>query len=367
MRLGIVKFAVACILVLLSFGRADTKNGSRLTRMRAIVRTLHIEPPQKGESRYKYIPFEVLPNTHQISISYTYDHADGANALDIGLFDSRSSELARDVAGFRGWSGGRRSEFFVSRESATPGYVSGEMPSGTWRIILGLYRVIPAGVDVTFKINEEIYAPKAPNVARPTPTPQIPMDIPASRPTYMAVRESHPVADQKVFPRWVTGDLHLHTVHSDGDWTIPELMIAARNTPLDFICITDHNTYSHHAEIDRLGDIQDLLVMRGEEITTYGGHANAWGLPKNSLIDFRVLPGDQEAISKIASQAHSHGALISINHPFAICAGCDWSYGQEGGGTDAVEVWNGSWDESDEQAVIYGIFVAKGRRLTILV
>ena len=46
--------------------------------------------------------------------------------------------------------------------------------------------------------------------------------------------------------RWVSGDLHMHTVHSDGDWTVSSLMDAAVAAELDFIAITDHNTYSHH-------------------------------------------------------------------------------------------------------------------------
>src|SRR4030095_3510982 len=331
-----VKLLVACVLVLLSCRSADTKGAFKKARTQAIIRTLHIDAPQKGESPYRYIPFAVSPHTKRISISYNYDHANGANALDIGLFDSRASEINHDVTGFRGWSGGRRSEFFVSRHSATPGYVPGKMLPGTWRIILGLYRVASAGVDVSFKIEEEIDESKTTNFASTTQTA---LDLPVSLTIRLALPESPSLAGQKVLPRWVSGDLHLHTVHSDGDWTITELVKAARNSGLDFICITDHNTYSHHTEIDRLSSIQgSLLVMRGEEITTYGGHANAWGLPKNALIDFRVQPGEQQAISQIAAKAHSRGALISINHPFAPCPGCNWSYGEEAVGFDAVEV-----------------------------
>jgi hypothetical protein len=361
-----VKPLIACVLVFFSCGSADTKSGSNVTRTQVIARTLHLDSPKKGESRYQYVPFEVSPYTHQISVSYNYDHAGGSNALDIGLFDSRASERAGDVAGFRGWSGGRRAEFFVARETATPGYVPGDIPPGTWRIILGLYRVIPAGVDVTLKIVEEMNESKTTNLAAPAAKSQTSMGMPGSLTNRLAIPEPVALAEQKVFPRWVSGDLHLHTVHSDGDWTIPELMTTARNARLDFIFITDHNTYSHHAEIDRLSGIRnDLLVMRGEEITTYGGHTNAWGLPKNVLIDFRVQPGDLEGISRIASQAHRRGALISINHPFAPCPGCNWSYGQEAVGFDAVEVWNGLWDTSDELAlVLWDRLLQKGRHIT---
>ena len=355
-----VKLLIAGVLVFLSCGTAATKSGSKLTRTQALVKTLHVDPPEKGKSRYAYVSFAVPPNTLRISISYNYDHANGANALDIGLFDSRATERAGDVNGFRGWSGGRRAEFFVARETATPGYVPGEIRPGSWRIILGLYRVVPAGVDVNFKIDEEIDESKTTRLAAPAETNPVSLGIPVSLTSGLALREQTSLAPAKVFPRWVSGDLHLHTVHSDGDWTIPELVTAAKAAGLDFICITDHNTYSHHAEI---AQVNDLLVLRGEEITTYGGHANAWGLPRDAMLDFRVQPGDNPGISRVVAQAHSRGALISINHPFALCPGCDWSYGEDG--FDAIEVWNGTWDNADERALsLWDRLLQNGRHLT---
>jgi hypothetical protein len=144
----------------------------------------------------------------------------------------------------------------------------------------------------------------------------------------------------------------MHTIHSDGDWTIDGLVSSALNAGLDFICITDHNTASHHAEIDslRVGP-QRPLVLRGEEITTYGGHANAWGLPSGTWIDFRVPPGDNAHMLNLAAQTHRSGALISVNHPFALCGGCAWSYNAAVRAFDAIEVWNGPWDATDEQAL----------------
>jgi hypothetical protein len=86
-------------------------------------------------------------------------------------------------------------------------------------------------------------------------------------------------------------------------------------------------------------------------VTTYGGHANAWGLPAGAWVDFRVRPGDSASMSKVAAAAHRLGALISINHPFALCGGCSWSYGDAVKEFDAVEVWNGEWDATDESAL----------------
>jgi hypothetical protein len=109
------------------------------------------------------------------------------------------------------------------------------------------------------------------------------------------------------------------------------------------------------------------LVLRGEEITTYGGHANAWGLPSGAWIDFRSRPGDTARISNIAAQTHQSGALISINHPFALCGGCAWSYDAAARDFDAIEVWNGAWDETDEQALtMWDKVLQSGRHITAI-
>jgi hypothetical protein len=107
--------------------------------------------------------------------------------------------------------------------------------------------------------------------------------------------------------------------------------------------------------------------MRGEEITTYGGHTNAWGLPSGTWIDFRAHPGDAARMSRIAADAHRSGAIISINHPFALCGGCSWSYPDAVRDFDAVEVWNGSWDPTDELALkMWDEILQSGKRMTAI-
>jgi hypothetical protein len=308
-----------------------------------IERLVHLKALGPGDNRYAYVPFAVPAHTVRIEVSYQYDRAGGANTIDIGLFDARSSGSDKDPRGFRGWSGGRRSEFFVSQNEATPGYLQGAMPAGTWRIILGLYRVAPSGVDVNFKIS--ITTDHGSGASRPRVETSRSAQPKEERPS-----ESNITAGQDL--RWWSGDLHMHTIHSDGDWTIDELLASARDKGLDFICITDHNTSSHHLEIDRLRkNWSQPLVLRGEEITTYGGHTNAWGLSSGTWIDFRVVPKDSVSMSKVAAAVHRAGGLISINHPFAPCGGCSWSYDSAVNVFDAIEVWNGEWDLSDDLAL----------------
>jgi hypothetical protein len=363
---SLLKTLIACCFLSVSYVPGIAKPGSQLSKIQVTTKVIHIEPLGKGSSRYIYVPFQVLPHTNRISINYNYDRANETNVLDIGIFDSRSGQSKRDVVGFRGWSGGRRNEFFIERETATPGYLAGVLPVGTWRIILGLYRVNLQGVDVTFKIETEIDESKAKKLATSAALSQNPSDVSFLSASQAPHAKSPVPITQAISPRWIKGDLHMHSVHSDGDWTIGELISAAVEAHLDFISITDHNTTSHHAEIDRLskGD-NGLLILRGEEITTYGGHANAWGLPANTLIDFRVQPEDVQGMAQVAAETHRHGALISINHPFAFCAGCSWSYDKDAAGFDAVEIWNGSWDQTDEQSLAHwDQLLQKGRRVT---
>lgn len=340
---------------------------------------VHIKPPGAGESRYYYVPFEVPAGASRVSISYDYDRANDANTLDLGLFDARSTEATarnENADGFRGWSGGRHRTISVARTEATPGYTPGDLPTGKWRVIFGLYRVAPTGVDVSLRIKIETNAYASTNPAsapRATNIPPSGANLPASAADKPLQRTPLlPSTTASAESQWYQGDLHTHTVHSDGEWTINELLTAAGTSKLDFISITDHNTMSHHAEIDRsAGRSGSPLVLRGEEVTTYGGHANAWGLPSGGWLDFRVRRGDSARMSNIIAEAHRHGALISVNHPFARCKDCDWSYDQalltNSDGFDAIEVWNGPWDDTDEQALrMWNRVLRSGRRITAI-
>ena len=45
-------------------------------------------------------------------------------------------------------------------------------------------------------------------------------------------------------------ELHCHSVHSDGDYTVCELQKKAIDDHLAIIALTDHNTFSGWDEID---------------------------------------------------------------------------------------------------------------------
>ena len=155
-------------------------------------------------------------------------------------------------------------------------------------------------------------------------------------------------------PGWYRGDLHSHTVHSDGEITVPDRVRGAVQRGQDFLAITDHNTISHFRELDGWPD--SITPIRGSEVSTFHGHMNCFGL--REPIDWRDAARGSGAV-RIVEQAHAQGAVISINHPSAFgdpwCGGCHWDFALVDYATiDAIEVWNGRWriPESDNNGAL---------------
>ncbi|WP_181767461.1 CehA/McbA family metallohydrolase [Streptomyces albidus (ex Kaewkla and Franco 2022)] len=280
-----------------------------------------------GAPDFVHLPVEVPAGVREIEVSYSYDkpavpEGTQGNALDIGIFDERGTDLGG--RGFRGWSGGARDRFTISAREATPGYVAGPVRAGTWHVALGPYTVAPQGMDyevtVTLRHGE-----------------------PGSTP-----RPGHPPERARGRGRsWYRGDCHLHTVHSDGKRTPAQAAAAAREAGLDFITTTEHNTTSGHGAWEGLWD-EDFLVLCGEEITTRNGHVLALGTDPGTFLDWRYRARD-DAFSRYARRIHRAGGLVVPAHPNCPFVGCQWKFGYEG--ADAVEVWNGPWTPDDELAL----------------
>ena len=225
------------------------------------VLRLHCTPADRDPGRYQYVPVTIAEGTTPITIAYRYDRANGANAVDLGLFEA--GPLTLGTRAFRGWSGGSRDQAVVAVDEAAPGYWPGALPAGEWHVALGLYKVAPAGVGV------ELQVETSRSSLGPTPA--------------LAPRPDEPIRRGEA---WYAGDLHVHTLHSDGSVSAAAAARAAREAGLDFIAITDHNNTTHQLETT---DAPGLLAITGEEVTTPGGHANVWGLRGwRGEIDFRL-------------------------------------------------------------------------------
>jgi hypothetical protein len=281
----------------------------------------HYAPADRTTGRYQYVPFDVPAGISQIRIEQMYDKAGGSNAVDLGLFEP--GPLTIGSRALRGWSGGARSEIVLGPGTASPGYRAGPLPPGRWHVILGLYKVSPAGVDVTLRI------------------------------TLSAAGDAR--------RRWYAGDLHLHTVHSDGSAEPAQVLAMARDAGLDFVAITDHNNTTHAVAAPPDPNARPLHIV-GEEITTPGGHANVWGLKPGDWIDFRIAANDQR-INEFAAAASARGAMFSINHPVDDCDACDWKQPIPPQ-TASIEVWNGGLGPQPGAIAIWDDLLRQGRRIT---
>jgi hypothetical protein len=331
----------------------------------------HFEPADREASRYHYVAFDVAEPTESLTISYRYTGDNGANVLDLGLFEPGS--LALGTPAFRGYSGGAQRTISVGRTTSSPGYRTGPLPLGRWHVLLGLYKVAPGGVDVTIEVGAARESYRAEDAASPTnaiPAPAAaappalsPVEGPAlSHVEGPALSRVEGPALSHVEGRWYSGALHLHTTHSDGALGARALADAAAAAGFDFFAITDHNNSTHAREPLPASP----LHVVGEEVTTPAGHANVWGLPPDAWIDFRVRPGDanaDQAIDALVAEASRAGALFSINHPVDVCAGCSWEQVVPSA-LDAIEIWNGSREPSEPAIAMWDRLLRSGRRVT---
>jgi hypothetical protein len=205
----------------------------------------------------------------------------------------------------------------LSASEATPGYLPGALKQGTWNLMINCNLINP-GAPVEYQI--DVVIGFDPQPAGPTWTQGM------TRPRGAG---------------WYRGDLHGHTLHSDGSWDVSGLLNFAREHQLDFVTLTDHNTISGLAEMDSLSS-DELLTMGGFELTTFYGHALALGLRR--AIDWRARPGAR-TMTDITAEVEAEDGLFVIAHPACpgdpTCTGCHWEYQDLMPGTaKLVEVCN---------------------------
>jgi PHP domain len=260
-------------------------------------------------SCWQYLPVPVPDGCCGLRAELEYDRP-GA-VLDLGCIGP---------GGFRGWSGGARRSFVITPDAATPGYLPGVLEPGTWHVVIGLHRVPPAGTE--YRLTAEVSTTPGELAAAPPPEPLPPL---ADRPP----RRDLPASPGR---RWLAGDLHTHTVHSDGAMTVPELARFAVGQGLDFIAVTDHNTVSHHAELPATGAAHGITLLPGQEVTVQAGHANVLG--DVGWIDFR------EPADSWLEAAERGGGLMSVNHP--IGGDVSWTLPMTRR-PPLAEIWHWSW------------------------
>jgi hypothetical protein len=286
--------------------------------------------------------FLVPDGATELAVGFSYrppmvEGQPGRNLLSLSLFDPNGSRGA----------GHNRADnnIRLNAAHATPGYVPGPLPPGQWQLVVDTHMVLPG-------------AP---------PTYQLTIDV-----SFDPITDKSPDYTKGITPPrgagWYRGDLHAHTIHSDGHWDVPDLVAAARANGLDFVTLSDHNTIAPLAQMDSLS-APNLLTMGGLELTTYAGHALALGL--REWIDWRVCPpaAPVRTMQDIAAVVEAAGGLFVIAHPMSpgdpVCTGCDWQYADMMPGTaHVVEVWNGEWSDYNEDGLaLWYRWLNQGHRL----
>lgn len=274
---------------------------------------------KKTEQRqYLRIPFDVGEDTEILTVSYSYTRhriepgGEGivcrreVNIIDLALEDPDLSLV--------GASGSERSIVSIHENYATPGYQPRKIKAGTWQMVLGAYLVEEKGCAVDISISQ--------------------------------------TKKETVLLR---GDTHCHTVHSDGRYTVDELIDRVRQDRLDYIFITDHNAMSSN---DCLRSFPGLTVLPGVELTYYGGHCNLYGIKRPVKT---YVANTREEVLSIMREGKTNGAATSVNHP--IDPSCGWTFGVgEDVPLDLIEVWNGPFTPWNQGCVdLWQEELAKGR------
>ncbi|GAA3298042.1 CehA/McbA family metallohydrolase [Dactylosporangium vinaceum] len=282
--------------------------------------------------RWAYLPVDVPPGVNRITVRTWHERfsvlGPARNVLDLGIFGPD---------GFRGWSGGARDGFTVAAGDATPGYLPGPITPGRWSVAFGPVVLNPFGMRWRARVTLEHGD-----------------DEPVEHPLGPAERTNRSRVG------WYRGDLHLHTVHSDGVREPGELAAEAARAGLDFVASTEHNTSSAHRAWAG-GPADGPLVIPGEEVTTRHGHWLALGLRPGAWVDWRYGPKDGRFPGE-ADRVREAGGLVVAAHPAVPMPGCAWEFGFSD--VDAIEVWNGAWSVDDEVALrIWHRLLRRGRRI----
>ncbi len=283
----------------------------------AVISTLRLEgdvTPEGGD--YEVVPFEVPAGT--VEILFHHEHDTPGTTLDFGI---------EDPGGFRGWGGRLGEDTIIGEEESSRCYLPGPIEPGTWRIDIGKAFLTAERVHWTATLEFRDAATVEPRA-----------------------RAGFDARVLERGPRWYRGDFHVHS-HESGDAqaSFEQIRDLARARGLDFVNLSDHNTVSQQAlaAAFQVG-IDDLLFLRGSEVTTYGGHGTSVA---NAVYIEHHIGRDGVAIEDTLDAAAAAGAIFIINHPKLdlgdgdFCIGCPWSYGEAGIElVSGLELATGSYD-----------------------
>ena len=275
----------------------------------------HEFAPSRGKS-YTKIPFEVLPNTEYIVLRGCYknqNQQEHKGTVAIGLVDAQQQ--------IRGWSVNlnRTKQILLAEEQASYGYLAAPLQAGIWNIVLGNSRFHTSHILVELELE------------------MLPCQA-----------------------RLLRGDIHGHSLYSDGVHSIETKLQMAKENNLDFLAFSDHNSICQNFCLPLNPDV---LLLDSCEITTYNGHANIFGYKEKRIPNF--MCSSSAEVRTMLIELKQQGSYIQCNHPIRIgdVAGCqwDWDYDMP---FDWIEIWNGSWGANCRETLkIWQSLLEQGRFL----
>lgn len=105
------------------------------------------------------------------------------------------------------------------------------------------------------------------------------------------------------------GNLHIHTVDSDGEGTVDDIAAAAAGKGIDFIGVTDHSHMIESFHPEREGLRRGVLVLMGLEIGTRHNHYLAFGLRE-------MIREEKDGAQGVIDGVNAQGGIGFIAHPF---------------------------------------------------
>ena len=129
---------------------------------------------------------------------------------------------------------------------------------------------------------------------------------------------AQPAQPAQPAPTWYKGNLHTHTVNSDGDSTPDDVVRWYRERDYQFLVLTDHN---YLTSVDGLNAVhgadEKFLVVKGEEVTDrYGDkpiHIN--GLEVSRLVAPTGGSSVLDVVQRTVDAIRAAQGVPSINHP----------------------------------------------------
>ncbi|MEM4066770.1 MAG: CehA/McbA family metallohydrolase [Candidatus Micrarchaeaceae archaeon] len=243
----------------------------------------------------KWETFEVSQNVSNIKIKFDYmPHiSEFENHVNLLIYDSMNQFMGRYDRGY---------ENVVVGLDASPAAKKILPLPGTWKLALENHQLFS---DISYHIEVEIQT------------------------------------NDKFTYKWHTGELHTHSIHSDGKLTVKELNDFMRSNYFDFFFLTDHSNNTGWQDFEDLGERN--IILPGEELNTFKGHILILG--NHDFIDWKDITGQVKSPQSIQNEVRISGGLMGIAHPFwigdPICVGCSWKYNETPFDFDFVEIWNG--------------------------